>query len=133
MVQERASNQTLVWNQPAGHVEVGEQLVDAAVRETLEESGWLVEIDYLIGVYTFQPEPGAHFCRFCFAGRPVRQVTSALDPDIIRASWLSPDELLADPDTWRSRLVGDAINDYRAGKRFSLDLLHEDPTLSAAT
>src|SRR5512134_3016614 len=93
-VEESVGGRT-VLNQPAGHWEAGETLLEAVVRETLEETGWDVEPTALLGVYEFEPpELGYGFLRFAYLARPLHHHSGrALDPGIARAVWLSPDEL----------------------------------------
>lgn len=112
-----------VLNQPAGHVEPGEPVIDAVVRETLEETGYRFRPTALIGVYTWsRSAEHKSFLRLCFTGAaeppdgPVE-----LDTGIIAPRWLSRDELLARPDDIRSPLVLAAIDDYLAGARYPLD------------
>lgn len=105
----------LVLNQPAGHVEAGERLVDAAVRETLEETGWEVRLTGLVGVYQWQAPDGVHFLRFAFAAEALRhRPEQPLDQGIERALWLPPDTLRAAPQRLRSPLVLRAIEDALA-------------------
>ncbi|MCF9046675.1 NUDIX hydrolase [Acinetobacter nectaris] len=118
-----------VFNQPAGHIECGETLIDAAIRETLEETGHLVEIDHLIGIYTYRPPmaPNKTFFRFCFAAHIVQEaVSDTLDPDIIQTIWLSS-EALDHSARARSPLVNQAIKDFEAGKNYPLSMIHEHP------
>src|SRR5690606_14838434 len=85
MVEER-SNGAIVFNQPAGHVEEGESLVEAALRETLEESGWQVRLSGFLGSYVLTiPDKGRTYYRFCFIAEAGRQVSQHLDTDIIAA------------------------------------------------
>ncbi|KTT19159.1 NUDIX hydrolase [Pseudomonas fulva] len=116
-----------VFNQPAGHLEPNETLAQAALRETLEETAWEVELTGLVGIYLYTaPSNGVTYQRICFAARPVRyRVDSPLDSDIERALWLTRDELLADPARWRSELVPRCLDDYLQGPLHSLDLLRD--------
>ena len=109
MVKEWQDGQ-LVLNQPAGHVENNESLIDAVIRETQEESGWLVKPIGLLGVYAFTPYEGADtYHRLCFLCEPVEQVSETLDPDIASSHWLSYDDILNLPH--RSPLVRTCIED----------------------
>ena len=124
MVQER-DEQSLVYNQPAGHVEVGESLQDAAVRETLEETGWQVRIEALLGVYSHpQSSYGIHYLRHCFVATPEKQVhASPPDAAIERALWMQADEVQDLQAQLRSPMVWRAIEDYLNGERYPLSLL----------
>jgi len=113
-----------VINQPAGHVELNESLVDAVIRETLEETGWKVTPKYIVGIYqtSIEDPSDTHYLRVCFACTPLKQVTTELDPDIIRTHWLNSDDVISHPHP-RSGLVALCIQDYLDGKRFPLDII----------
>ncbi len=121
-----------VYNQPAGHVEAGETLQQAAIRETLEETGYAVKIDALLGIYTYTPPmfPDRTYYRFCFLASTVHHDTSAqLDTDIVQAVWMSLDEL-QNSGRARSPLVVRALLDALAQKSYPLDLIYEHPFTS---
>lgn len=123
MVQERSDGR-LVYNQPAGHVEAGETLVDAAVRETLEETSWHVNVTALLGVYQYTAGNGISYVRHCFIAEPVQQQSDfSLDSDIEQALWLSIGEIQSRHAEMRSPLVLAAVNDYVSGARYPLTLL----------
>ena len=124
MVQEK-SGESLVYNQPAGHVEVGEGLIAAAIRETYEETGWQVRIEALIGIYSHVLKGhGIHYLRHCFLAMPEKQsAVTPPDSDIVQALWLSHDEIKAMSDQLRSPLVLQALADYVAGQAYSLEMI----------
>lgn len=123
-VEERVRG-SLVVNQPAGHLDPDESLTDAAVRETLEETGWHVEITGLIAVYHWPDPPNRRpVLRFTFAGRPLRHDAGRrLDVGIERALWLTPSELDDSQYRLRSPLVMRSLDDYRSGQQAPLSLL----------
>jgi len=117
----------LVLNQPAGHLDEGESLIDAVIRETLEETAWHFTPQALLGVYRWvHPTKGVTYMRFAFAGRVLRQEPDrALDEGIVRAMWLSPDQIRAERARHRSPLIERCMNDFLAGQRYPLDLLKD--------
>lgn len=122
-VEERV-NGRLVLNQPAGHLEPDESLLDAAVRETREETGWEVRPTGFLGAYQWKAETGRHYLRFAFVAEPLRHDPSLrLDEGIVQALWLSPEELLAAHERHRSPLVWQAVADHLAGIHSPLSIL----------
>lgn len=124
MVEEQVGGR-LVLNQPAGHLEPDESLLTAAVRETLEETGWDVAPTALVGIYQWKsPRDGRHFLRVALAADAIcHHPDRALDAGIVRALWLAPSELQAASERHRSPLVWRAVSDYLAGSRHSLAVL----------
>ena len=124
MVRERSLDE-LVYNQPAGHVEVGETLLAAAERETLEETGWHVRIQSLLGVYSYpQSANGIHYLRHCFIATPEKQLyAQPPDAEIESALWMTLEEMQGLKAQLRSPMVLRAIEDYLAGEAYPLSLL----------
>ena len=126
LVEEMASGRA-VFNQPAGHLEADESLIEAALRETLEETGWHVELTGVTGIYLYTaPSNGVTYQRVCFAAKPLRHDPELkLDDGIIGPRWMSRDELAANPQRWRSELVLRCVDDYLAGECFPLALIRQ--------
>jgi 8-oxo-dGTP pyrophosphatase MutT (NUDIX family) len=134
LVVEEMADGARVINQPAGHVEEGESLLDAVRRETLEETRWRVEPEYLIGIYIYTGPNNVTYYRFCYACRPLNLVEhSQLDEGIIAAHWMKLDELEHSAIPLRSPLVTQCIRDYVAGKRYPISLVYEHEVESAVT
>jgi 8-oxo-dGTP pyrophosphatase MutT (NUDIX family) len=114
-----------VLNQPAGHLEPDETLLEAALRETLEETGWDVTLTAFIGAYQWTaPADGRHFLRMAFAAEPLAHHPGRpLDEGILQAVWMSPAELSAAAEQHRSPLVWRVVEDFLAGRRYPLQAL----------
>jgi 8-oxo-dGTP pyrophosphatase MutT (NUDIX family) len=113
-----------VLNQPAGHLDPGESLVQACAREVLEETAHRFLPESLVGIYRWHYAPrDVTFLRFTFAGRlqGIEQ-GRALDKEIVATHWYTRDELVARSAMHRTPLVLACIDDYLAGKRTSLDV-----------
>lgn len=112
-----------VLNQPAGHLEPDETIIDAAIRETLEETGWTVRPTGFVGAYQWRaPETGRSYLRLAFTAEPVaHDPTRGLDEGIVAAHWLTPSELHARRDEHRSPLVWRAARDALDGRRLPLE------------
>lgn len=124
LVEEEARGKR-VYNQPAGHWEEGETLTAACSRETLEESAHRFVPTHLLGVYRWKP-PGddVTYLRFAFCGEVAGEEPGrALDREIVRAVWLTPEEIRELRPHHRSPLVLRCIEDYLSGRRFPLDLI----------
>ena len=126
-VQERAARR-VVLNQPAGHLEPGESLLEAVVRETREETGREFRAESITGIYLWQGPTGRTVLRVAFAGRVgERENGSMLDRAIIRTIWLDRRELAARAAEHRSPLVLTCVDDYLRGVRHPLELLQQVP------
>ena len=124
MVKENSGGR-LVYNQPAGHVEVKESLLDAAVRETLEETAWRVNLENLLGIYQYtSPENGITYIRHCFIAKALEPRTEDdLDQNIAEAVWISLEDLEQRESEMRSPLVLETIRDYLKGVSYPLSLV----------
>ncbi len=136
---EEHTPEGLRLNNPAGHLDQGESLVEACAREALEETMHLFTPTHVLGVYMsrFQRhaigEPAQEditYLRFAFCGSlgPV-QAGRSLDTGIVRTLWLRPDELRASVARHRSPLVLQCMEDYLLGQRYPLSLIHTDTTV----
>jgi 8-oxo-dGTP pyrophosphatase MutT (NUDIX family) len=123
LVVEERINQRLVFNQPAGHVEVGETLLEAVVREVREETAWLFEPVSMLGAYLWRnPSNGRSTLRFAFSGTVSdHRASQPLDRGIVATHWLSRPELVEREPRLRSPLVIRCVDDYLSGKRLPLD------------
>lgn len=119
-----------VFNQPAGHWERGETLLQAACRETLEETGWHVELEAFIGLFMSTSPSGDTYSRIAFSARALEfDAQRALDPEIIAAEWHSAAELQALRGKMRSTLVLQTLDAYLSGQRFDLSAVSTPPLM----
>ncbi len=119
------SNGKIVYNQPAGHLEANETLIEAATRETLEETSWLIEPYGYLGVSQFYaPSNDGTYIRHSFVAHPIENKTLALDQDIIEALWLTYEEILALKDQLRSPLVLHDIERHRQGNWLDINTIN---------
>ena len=126
LVEEVAkSTNMVVFNQPAGHIEEGESILEAVIRETLEETQCHFKPLGLVGLYRLEAENGKTYIRYTFHGEvsPIDS-SSILDPDIIRTHWLTFDEI-RNKSNLRSPLVLRCIEDYLQRQNYPLDVVKE--------
>lgn len=123
LVEEYADGDDLVYNQPAGHLDEHETLAAGAIRETLEETAWEVDVSAVVGVYYWTHPRGDTYMRACFAGTALHHhPEQPLDHGIQRAVWLTREEISLLGSRLRSPMVLRCIDDYLAGKRYPLEL-----------
>jgi 8-oxo-dGTP pyrophosphatase MutT (NUDIX family) len=139
LVVEERINRRLVFNQPAGHVEHGESLLDAVIREVREETAWGFEPQQLLGVYLWRnPSSGRSTMRFAFTGRVMdHDAHRPLDRGIVCTHWLSRADLMQREPRLRSPLVLRCVEDYLGGTRMPLESvakldLQSAPSFTAA-
>ncbi len=132
---EEQTPEGLCLNNPAGHLDPGESLLQGVVRETLEETARHFEPHALVGVYMsrFQRHGGKQdvtYVRFAICGAVSdAEAGRALDDGIVRTLWLTPDEIRASRARHRSPLLLRCVEDHLAGRRYPLEALVADPTL----
>lgn len=116
-----------VFNQPAGHVEDGEDFLRAVCRETLEETGWQFEPQWFLGVYRWQaPAKPRSTLRFAYVGRVHgHDPRRVLDAPVLATHWLTRAQLLEADRKLRTPLVLQCIDDYLAGVRLPLRAVAE--------
>jgi 8-oxo-dGTP pyrophosphatase MutT (NUDIX family) len=127
MVEERDKfNGKMVFNQPSGHLEEGESLTDAALRETLEETGWVVQLTGVLCLALHHaPSTDITYLRTTFLATPMNPLENAvIDSDIHAVHWLDYEAILARSDRMRSPVALAVIEQHRQGICYSLDLIH---------
>jgi len=124
LIVEEMIEDRILYNQPAGHLEADETLLEGALRETLEETAWDVQLTSVLGLYHYTAADGTCYIRTCFAARPLQQHHGrALDTGVVRALWMSRADLESRKDQLRSQIVLRVVDDYLAGKHYPLSLI----------
>ncbi len=124
LVREKVAG-NIVYNQPAGHLDPGESLLDAVVRETLEETRYAFEPQALLGIYRYRPHEQSDetYLRFLFRGTVGERLDGPLDDEIIATEWLSYEQVVDCRQQHRSPLVLRGIEDHRLRSGYSLDVI----------
>lgn len=134
---EEQTAEGIKFNQPAGHLDPGESLVAAAAREALEETAHEFIPDTLVGVYLSRYQSSrinedVTYLRFAFTGTLGALHDRSLDDGILRTVWMSYQEIMATQERHRSPLVLKCVEDYLAGQRFPLSVIHTHPSVQLA-
>ena len=134
---EEQTAEGIKFNQPAGHLDPGESLVAAAAREALEETAHEFLPDTLVGVYLSRYQSSrmnedVTYLRFAFTGTLGALHDRPLDDGILRTVWMSYQEIMATQERHRSPLVLKCVEDYLAGQRFPLSVIHTHPSVQLA-
>jgi len=124
LVEEHTSS-GLKFNQPAGHLEENESLLDAVKREVKEETAWQFEPEYLVSIQLWRKKPNTpSFLRCCFTGQcHSHNPDQQLDKGIVATHWLTHEEILLQKHRLRSPLVSISIDEYLSGQSYPLTLL----------
>ncbi len=120
-------------NNPAGHLDPGESPAQGCAREALEETAWHFTPTELVGIYLsrFQrPDTDITYLRFAFCGTlGAFEAQRTLDTGIVRALWMTPDEIRASTARHRSPLVLQCMEDYLRGQRHPMDMVYTDASI----
>jgi 8-oxo-dGTP pyrophosphatase MutT (NUDIX family) len=130
MIEEDTSEGRRI-NQPAGHLDRGESLLDAVIRETKEETAHEFTPTHLVGTYLSRYMSKRRgipvtYLRFAIAGKLGKNYQHPLDTGIVRTMWMSYDELVATKERHRSELILKCVDDYRAGACAPLSFIHTE-------
>ena len=132
---EEHTAEGLRLNNPAGHLDPGESILQAAVREVLEETAYVFTPSHLVGIYLARLQRSGDditYLRFAFAGSVGEPAPGrALDTPIVRTLWLTPAEIEASRERHRSPLLWRCVQDHLAGRRYPLDLLTTQGSIGA--
>jgi len=137
LVVEEHTRDGLMLNNPAGHLDPGETPLAGVIREALEETGCRFTPEALVGVYLSRarhraPASDVTYLRLAFSGTVGEPLPGrALDAEIVRTLWLTPDELRAQAGRHRSPLLMRCVDDHRSGRRYPLELVFSDPSVDA--
>ncbi len=136
---EEETPEGLRLNNPAGHLEPGESMLQGVVREALEETGRAFVPEALLGVYLARmhrhddPAEDVTYLRFAYRGRVGEPIPGAvLDVGIVRTVWMTPDEVRASVARHRSPMLLLCMEDHLAGRRLPLDTVFADPKIGAS-
>jgi len=136
MIEEDTSDGRRI-NQPAGHLDPEESLIDAVIRETREETAYEFIPTHLVGTYLSRYMSKRRgipvtYLRFALAGKVGKKYRHALDTGIVRTMWMSYDELVASKERHRSDLILKCVDDYLAGACASLSFIYTERNVTEA-
>jgi 8-oxo-dGTP pyrophosphatase MutT (NUDIX family) len=134
LVEEETSD-GIRFNQPAGHLDPSESLITAVSREALEETAHEFKPEALVGIYMSRYQStrtgeDVTYLRFAFSGQVGAVHDQPLDVGILRAVWMSYEELIATQEMHRSPLVLKCVDDYLSGKRSPLSMFYTHPSVT---
>jgi 8-oxo-dGTP diphosphatase len=102
------------WALPGGFQELGEHPAKTAIREAREETGLIIKLESLLGIYVREINPGEYRQTVVYVAKPLRGKPKAGD-DANDCQWFPIDQLPINTSPAHLK----RITDYR-GKRLSL-------------
>lgn len=124
MVHEAHGPYKGLWNIPAGKLDIGESLVEGAVREVYEETGYKFKPEKIVGIYLRHNKDNSTL-HIVFKGS-YKETKNELKGDIDEVRWFSFKEVISmDEKTIRSEFTKRRIQDYLSGQEYSIDILKE--------
>lgn len=127
MVQEGQGLEKGLWNFPSGKLETKEKILNAAIREVEEETGYKISISGLLGIYNFISISNDHVIFFCFVGQVANGILKYDNDEIINVKWLSLDEIneLNDDRLRAHTLIRSIICDLKSKPIIPLDIIND--------
>jgi len=127
MVQEGKAPAKGCWNLPSGRLESNERITEGAIRETFEETGYSVSLIGLTGIYIFDSETGTRLIRFNFKGEVIGGEPVYNHEEILAVKWFDFDDVnkMDDSEIWNAKSVREILNDVKAEKNYSVELLRD--------
>lgn len=114
MVQEGSKSRYGLWNYPGGHLEEKETIIEGAIRETFEETGYHVEVTGVLPVEQLIREDN-HFIVIKFVGKIVSYDEQHELDGILQTKWMSSEEIF--------NLKEKEFRGYDANRRFLTNYL----------
>lgn len=98
------------WVLPGGLVDAGETLAHAAVRETREETGLLIELVRLVGVYSAPRWHSGGDHVIVFSAKPVGGALCPQESEVLEVGFFDPQQFPEPMVWWHEDRIRDALS-----------------------